>query len=331
MATVSVMMAAYNAEAYLRRALDSILAQTFADFDVIIVDDGSTDATGAIAEEYAARDGRFHVLHQSNMGVCTTKNRCLDWVYANSGSSWIIFLDSDDWMHPEMLERLLDAAEKNSVHISACGYVETYGENPEIRAEDLVPVLWDPMAFYQQHFINASMACCKLYHKSCYEHIRHPKVGYFDDEYVSYRLLFPEKQMAVIPAPLYCYFINPSGVTKRAWTPRMLEAWVAYEEQIAFFKANNRPDLVTFRYRRFLENAMVNYEAAQKAGDAPEMAAARRKINRTTRKLLRRMWHAGCIRFWVDFDILYTFYPFLTRLYRLWLEVKNRLGGRKDG
>ena len=323
MAQITVMMAAYNAGKYLKRALDSILAQTFADFDVIIVDDGSKDDTGAICDAYVEADSRIHVVHQKNSGVCVTRNRCLDWAYENSDSQWITFIDSDDWVHPEMLERLLHAAQDNGVLISACGYEETTGEDPVIASEQLEPVCWKTMDFYQANYVNAIMTCCKLYHKSCYKNIRHPLDNYFDDEFVSYKMLYAQEKMAVIPAPLYAYFVNTTGLTKKKWTPKLLDAWVAYEEQIAFFTEKGRQDLVHFRYRGYLDNAMVNYAAAQEAGDAPEMVQARKKIDRHIRGLLRRMWKLGFIEFWPDFDILYTFYPTWTRLYRFWLEIKK--------
>ena len=201
MAQISVMMAAYNTEAYIARALDSILSQTFSDFDVVIVDDGSTDATGDIADAYAAKDSRVHVLHQKNAGTCISRNNCLDWVFRNSDSQWITFVDSDDWLHPEMLERMLRAALQNNVRICACGYQETTGDNPVIDPKELEPQLWNTMDFYQASYVNAIMACCKLYHKSCYSQVRHPVNNYhFDDEFVSYRILYEEANMAVIPA-----------------------------------------------------------------------------------------------------------------------------------
>lgn len=326
MAQITVMMAAYNAEAYIGRALDSLQRQSFSDFDVIVVDDGSTDGTGAIADRYAGEDGRIHVLHQKNSGVCVTRNNCLDWAYANSDSQWLIYVDSDDWAHPEMLERMLRAARENGVKICACGYQETTGEDPTISPEDLVPVCWPTMDFYQQHYINAIMTCCKLYHKSCYEKIRHPLDNYFDDEFVSYKMLYAQEKMVVIPAPLYAYFINNVGLTKKKWTPKLLDAWVAYEEQIAFFAQQGRQDLVRFRYRGYLDNAMVNFANANESEDTPENIRARKRIRKCMRKLLRRMWHAGCIEFWFDFDTLYTFYPLETKLYRAWLEGKSRLG-----
>ena len=325
MAQISVMMAAYNAESYIARALDSILAQTFTDFDVIVVDDGSKDATGAIADAYAARDSRIHVLHQPNSGVCVTRNNCIDWTYRCSDSQWILFADSDDWMHPEMLERMLRAAQENNVHICACGYQETTGADPVIDPKDLEPQVWEPMAFYQASYVNAIMTCCKLYHKSCYEHVRHPVDNYFDDEFVSYKMLYPEKRMVVIPAPLYAYFINTEGLTKRAWTPKLLDAWVAYEEQIAFFREKGEEELVSFRLRGYLENAMTNYQAAGQAPDSPEIAAARKRIRKKIRELIRRMRQQGCLSYRFDFDTILEFYPVRARLYRLVREKTEGL------
>ena len=330
MAQISVMMAAYNTEDYIARALDSILAQTFTDFDVIVVDDGSKDATGAIADAYASRDSRVHVIHQKNSGVCVTRNNCIDWTYRCSDSQWIIFADSDDWMHPEMLERMLKAAEENQVHICACGYEETTGADPVIDPRDLTPQVWEPMHFYQASYVNAIMTCCKLYHKSCYEHVRHPVDNYFDDEFDSYKMLYAEEKMVVIPAPLYAYFINETGLTKRTWNPKLLDAWVAYEEQIAFFREKGEQALVSFRLRGYLENALVNYRAANEAENTPEIRKARKRIHSKIRELIRRMRKQGCLNYKYDFDIIIAFYPIRTRVYRLLRETAQRLGWKHD-
>ena len=324
MAQITVMMAAYNAGQYIRRALDSLRQQTFSDFDVIIVNDGSKDDTGSIADEYVSLDSRIHVIHQKNSGVCVTRNNCLDWAYANSDSQWVIFVDSDDWVHPEFLERLLGAAEKHNVLISACGYEETTGADPVIDPKDLEPVCWKTMEFYQANYVNAIMTCCKLYHKSCYKDVRHPTDNYFDDEFVSYRMLYAQEMMTVIPAPLYAYFVNTTGLTKKKWTPKLLDAWVAYEKQIAFFTEKGRMDLVRFRYRGWLENLMVNYAAAQEAEPTEEVLAARKRIYKTARKLLKKMWHMGFLEFRYDQEILFLFCPFQTKVYRFLMEKMKK-------
>ena len=324
MAQISVMMAAYNAEPYIRRALDSILQQTFRDFDIIVVDDGSRDATGAIADAYAARDSRVHVLHQKNSGVCVTRNNAIDWTYQCSDSQWIIFADSDDWMHPQMLERMITAAQEHQVRSVACGYEETSGADPIVREENLQPQVWNTMDFYQSSYVNAIMTCCKLYHKSLYKDIRHPTDNYFDDEFVSYKMLYAAEKMAVIPEPLYAYFVNMGGLTKRPWTPKLLDAWVAYEEQIRFFQERGEKELVAFRYRGYLENALHNDLVSREAEDTPEVRKARRRIRRKIRELIRRMRRQGCLHYRFDFDMILAYYPLRLRIYRWFREKGER-------
>jgi glycosyltransferase involved in cell wall biosynthesis len=120
MAAISVIIPVYQVEKYIRRCLDSLLAQTFSDFEAILVDDGSTDQSGAICEEYARKDPRFVVFHQKNQGQSVARNYALDWVYANSDSRYISFVDSDDWVHPKYLELLYEAITRFSVKISQC-------------------------------------------------------------------------------------------------------------------------------------------------------------------------------------------------------------------
>ena len=114
MAVISVITPIYNTEKLLGRCVDSILRQTFRDFELILVDDGSTDGSGRLCDELAARDSRIVALHQNNSGVGAARNTGLDWVFGNSDSRWITFVDSDDWIHPRMLELLLNAAGRGS-------------------------------------------------------------------------------------------------------------------------------------------------------------------------------------------------------------------------
>ena len=109
MPEISVIVPVYNTEQYLHRCVDSILAQTFTDFELILVDDGSPDNSGAICDEYAGKDQRIHVIHQSNGGRGLVRNAALNWIQTNSDSKWIAFVDSDDWIHPQYLEVLFFA------------------------------------------------------------------------------------------------------------------------------------------------------------------------------------------------------------------------------
>ena len=131
MPLVSVIVPVYKVELYLRRCVDSILAQTFCDFELILVDDGSPDNCGSICDEYASKDSKIHVIHQKNGGLSAARNAGIDWVFANSDSKYISFIDSDDWVHEKYLELLVKAIETNHDDFSQCALLRTTGEVTE--------------------------------------------------------------------------------------------------------------------------------------------------------------------------------------------------------
>ena len=99
---ITVIVPVYNNDKYIARCLDSLLAQTFSDFEAVIVNDGSTDHSGDIMQKYAAKDSRFHYIEQKNQGVSVARNKGLD----NAKGEYILFLDGDDWLENDVLERL---------------------------------------------------------------------------------------------------------------------------------------------------------------------------------------------------------------------------------
>ena len=330
MPKISVIVPVYRAEKNLGRCVDSVLGQTFRDFELILLDDGSPDTSGEICDEYARKDSRVRVIHQKNAGVCAARNASLDWVEAHSDSQWIFFIDNDDWMHPRTLELLYGAALEQDTKIAVCGYAQTMGENPAVSPEELKPERWTPKKFYMERFVNATVCWGKLYHRSCFAGQRYPVGKHMEDEFLTYKLLFAQDCITVIPAPLYAYFYNPTGITKSAWTPGRLDAWEAYEQQIAFFEQRGEWDLVRFRYRGYLENAVVNEAEARQAQDSPEVLAARKRIHVTIKNLLKRMSRLHYLEFWPDSELLLRYFPVRARLYRLWLETRARLERKKD-
>lgn len=117
MSLISVIIPAYNVEGYLARCLDSVLAQTHRDLEVIVIDDGSTDGTGAILDAYAAKDSRIRPIHQTNAGLVAVRDRGI----ALASGSYVSFVDGDDEIEPDMLERLLANALEHDADISQCG------------------------------------------------------------------------------------------------------------------------------------------------------------------------------------------------------------------
>ena len=106
---ISIITPVYKVEAYLSRCVDSILNQSFQDFELILVDDGSPDQSGMICDQYAAKDDRIRVIHQVNGGAAAARNTGLD----AAAGEWVTFIDSDDWVHPKYLEALHNAVNEN--------------------------------------------------------------------------------------------------------------------------------------------------------------------------------------------------------------------------
>lgn len=124
---ISVIIPVFNVENCLRKCLDSVKAQTFYDFEVILVDDGSDDSSGGICDEYASADQRFRVVHQSNQGVASARNRGLDL----AGGDFIYFADGDDELRPEALEHLYAALKQGGYDVSASGFSLVKGDEAE--------------------------------------------------------------------------------------------------------------------------------------------------------------------------------------------------------
>ena len=134
MPSISVIMPAYRVEAYIERAVGSLLSQTFHDFELIIVDDGSPDGTGRIADALAARDGRVRVIHQPNAGAPAARNRAME----TAQGRYFFFMDADDWAEEAMLEELYALAEKHDLQAVVAGfYIDTYYDETRFTRQTL--------------------------------------------------------------------------------------------------------------------------------------------------------------------------------------------------
>ncbi len=159
---ISIIVPAYNAERSIKRCLDSIVSQTFGDFEVILIDDGSTDGTGEIADSYSARDERFVVMHKKNEGVAATRQFGLDHVRGE----YTLFIDSDDYVAPSMLEKMYLSARENNSDMVICDF-------KLIRRPSQIEY-WNqqPASFNREDLIGAMFYFCTLWNKlirtSCY-------------------------------------------------------------------------------------------------------------------------------------------------------------------
>lgn len=237
MPAISVIVPVYNTEKYLKRCVDSILSQTFADFELILVDDGSTDSSGNICDQYAAFDSRVRVFHQNNQGQAVARNYALDWIMENSNSQWISFVDSDDWIQPQMLEYLHRTVCEYNTKISICGFVQTSHETSNTEPASFSVEFFKVEDFYCENTdVWAVVPWGKLYHRDCFKEIRYPVVRACEDEFVTYKILFQFREVPVIKAPLYRYYMSDNSTMRSTWSPKKLAGLQALQERMHYLK-----------------------------------------------------------------------------------------------
>lgn len=233
---ISVIIPVYKVENYLHRCIDSVLAQSYQDFELILVDDGSPDNCGAICDAYAAQDTRIHVIHQKNAGVSVARNVGLDWVFENSDSQWVSFVDSDDWIHRDYLQILLHAAEKNQVKLSACKMLWTELPVPDQEIGEERLLILDAQQAFVEHYDISVTACCKLIHRSILSEIRFPVGVRYEDAAVGHRLVLDAEKIAMCNEMLYYYYFNGNSFTRTGWTEGRLQVVRVHKDRLDYLR-----------------------------------------------------------------------------------------------
>ena len=287
MPNISVIVPVYKVEAFLHRCVDSILAQTYRDFELILVDDGSPDNCGTICDGYAEKDSRIHVIHQRNGGLSAARNTGIDYVFESSNSQWLAFVDSDDWVHPEYLQQLYRAVEQTGCQISACGFYKTAGEPLPDDGDGRIQVMGAEDYYCGTvHEGITAVAWNKLYHRSLFRKLRYPVGKLHEDEFTTYRAMFAAERIAVTPVRLYGYYQNPNGIMNAQWSPKRMHMLEAFDLQIQYAHDRNYPRLL----RKALEASI--YSTHDQVGKAPKVF--RKELRHRLRKLLKLARKLNC-------------------------------------
>ena len=200
---ISVIVAVYKAENYLRKCLDSLRAQTFKDFEVLLVDDGSPDGSGAICDEYAARDPRFRVFHKENGGVSSARQFGMD----HARGEYTIHADPDDWVEPDMLAELYAKARADQADMVICDYYVDRGGRS--RRVDQRPSALDHETVLRELFQQLHGSCWnKLVRRACYSDydIKFPlELSFCEDLYVNAALLLHPFKVTYLSQAFYHY------------------------------------------------------------------------------------------------------------------------------
>lgn len=211
---ISVIVPVYKVEKYLAKCVDSILAQTYRNLEVILVDDGSPDICGDICNAYAGMDARVKVIHKENGGLSSARNAGID----IAQGEYFGFVDSDDWIEPEMYETLLSALLKYGAKVACGGRYDVDGATGE-KTIGLCPQKEEcvsGMEMLGRVFVweNCdSAAWDKLYHRSLFETIRYPHGMVNEDIAIFYKLMELTEKVAFCDKPLYNYLHRENSIT----------------------------------------------------------------------------------------------------------------------
>lgn len=200
---ISVIVPVYNVENYLRKCLESIINQTYKNLEIILIDDGSTDNSGKICDEYAAKDNRIKLIHKPNGGLSDARNAGLE----IAKGEYIGFVDSDDWLELNAYEIMLGAIFKNDFDIAICGYVVEFKNKKIMRALDSNTLIGNEKIlntlFYNKNFPNA--VWCKLYKREIFRKLRFPVGKIYEDMLIKFDILKNSTKIIIISEILYHY------------------------------------------------------------------------------------------------------------------------------
>ena len=246
MAEISIIVPVYNVEKYLENCIESILNQTFKDFELILVDDGSTDNSGKICDIYKKKDSRIKVIHKNNGGLSSARNAGID----VAGGKYIGFVDSDDSIHPKMYETLYDLISKYNSDIAICNFKNIYNmlykEYEEIEMNGIIEMsnieainnLYDSTIG-----LRLRVSWNKLYNKYLFNDIRFELGRVHEDEFIAHKILYKSNKVVYIDRELY-YYLQREGSIMHDKSLKKDTDWIlAFSDRMKFCKRMGLNDI----------------------------------------------------------------------------------------
>lgn len=237
MAEVSIIVPVYQVENYLHKCVDSILAQTFTDFELILVDDGSKDRSGQICDEYAEMDERVTVIHKENSGPSDTRNRGIE----QAAGNYFMFVDSDDYIAPTMVECLYQSILKENADIAACNFLYSFEDD---RNQDFsTNIQWEVVSGAEIFYNRKNDRSCgywtvvwnKLYKSKVFGKLRFRAGKYYEDEFWANDIYQMDIKMVTIPECLYYYRQHGNNSMKTTNSKKNLDILEALQERIGVY------------------------------------------------------------------------------------------------
>lgn len=275
---ISVIVPVYKAEAYLDKCVQSIRNQTYANLEIILVNDGSPDRCGEMCEAFAKEDSRIRVFHKENGGQSSARNLGLD----NMTGEYVGFVDSDDWIEPDMYSRLYSLTEEHHGQIACCGVYKDYPNGSVAYFNHLYPgdhqvrvfQTHDALREMLQNFRVTYSPCDKLYHRDIWNGLRMTEGKIYEDMEILPKLVERAQTVVYDPVPKYHYIMTEVSTIRGAYNlRRMAEADIA-REKAEDYKVRH-PELYDEALGRYIA---VCLDIIHKSKGVAECAARRKQM-----------------------------------------------------
>ena len=280
---ISVVVPVYRVEKYLDHCIQSIAEQTYSNLEILLVDDGSPDGSGAICDRWAARDSRIRVFHKQNAGAGAARNTALD---AARGEI-ITFVDSDDYLHPNMFSHLCGLM-KDGVEIAECEIGITERDDLAMDdgtgAEILVCETEEALRLHIQDEVFRQTPPNKLYRRECVGDIRFPEGNLIDDEFFTYKVLGNARKLAHSCACMYAYRQQSGSAMHKPYSLRRLQGLDAKLQRLGYFEQRS-PGLVREAKADLLMTCLGAMQGCLRSLTGEELETARTKLNAVLLKI----------------------------------------------
>lgn len=282
---ISIIIPIYNSAQFLDRTFKSVLKQSHTDFEVVMVNDGSTDESEKICTSYAESDERFKYISKSNSGVADARNIGLE----NAKGDFISFLDSDDTYDQFFLEILYNGITNKDVEIAVCNINGINKEEKKIPSDFGLKakntVISDTEFCLKQNFLGSASLCNKMFKKEVFQNIKFPSGMLFEDNYVFHEIFGNAKySVLLINQYLYNYHYNINSVTRSAFTFLRYQDYITgLNRRYGFFKNDINYLLAAAQTKNIILDEMIKYFSLSK----------KVKHDSLTRKfLIKNLWSA---------------------------------------
>lgn len=268
---VSVIVPVYNMEKYLEECVTSILNQTYPEFELILVDDGSLDSSGAMVDAWGQKENRVVVIHERNKGLSGARNTGID----KAQGEYLVFVDSDDYVAPDYIEVLLQTALAADADMAMCGVYALFQDDCcKASSMPMQARIYTPQTYMERFYVNTgffSVVWNKIYKKRLFDTVRFFEGRLNEDTIIMPRLIAQVNQVAYVPEPLYFYRQRKGSIMHTAQRKSGIQNLLQiYEDLIQQHEEKNEEHLCRLAQKVYMNKSFEHFSELERS-ERPEI------------------------------------------------------------